>query len=178
MAEPKTPNKDKLICGLLFNIEEAHHLAIEKLENIYGNIDYHIKSHIIFNFTNYYDKQMGPNLLRCFISFKELIDPSKLSSIKIQTNEIEKELFIKFSLGRRIINIDPGLLNPSRLVLASAKNYSHRIYLNNGIYAELELLFSKKGAEVLPWTYPDYRTKEYQEVFMEIRKILLQQLKR
>lgn len=177
MAEIKIPPKDKLFCGILFNIEEAHNIALDKLQSIYGPIDYHMQNHLNFTFTDYYDKQMGSNLLRCFISFKTLIDPSELASIKIKTNEIENELSLKFASGKRVINIDPGLLNPSRLVLASAKNYSHRIYLNNGIYAELEFLFKKQGIEILPWTYPDYRTKDYHKVFLEMRKILLQQLR-
>lgn len=107
--------------------------------------------------------------------FSEAGRSLSLSEIKLNTNEIEKNLSKEYQI--RIINLDPGLLNPSRLILASAKNYAHRIYLKNGIYAELEYLFNKKGPILLPWTYPDYRTEAYQSFFIEARKILLDQLK-
>jgi hypothetical protein len=175
MAEAKHPNPDKLICGILFNRDEVHHKGLELLQSIYGPIDLHLSNHIPFTFTNYYEKQMGQGLQRCFISFQKLIDPSLLSEIKKTTNEIEKNLSKEY--GLRIINLDPGLLNPSRFILASAKNYAHRIYLKDVIYVELEYLFDKKGALLLPWTYPDYKTQEYQDFFIKARKILLAQLK-
>lgn len=187
MAEIKYTQKDKLICGIIFNLNypAAHDLALIKLEESFGIIDLHLQTHIKFDFTDYYNKQMGTPLYRCFISFKELVDPSRLAEIKIFTNEIEikikKEMFTEKSDAtfspHRIINLDPGLLNPSRLILASTKNYSHRIYLQSGIYAELELLFTKNNVITLPWTYPDYKTPEYQNFFIKARKILLEQLK-
>ncbi|OGF59947.1 MAG: hypothetical protein A2Y62_07840 [Candidatus Fischerbacteria bacterium RBG_13_37_8] len=185
MAKTKTPPHDKLICGILYNIDTIHDLGLQKLQSAFGEIDAHLEPHIPFTFTTYYDSQMGGNLIRCFVSFTELVAPSRLAEIKITTNSLEKEINNSFSKENttaneqqlRLINLDPGLLNPSRLILASAKNYAHRIYLNNGIYAELELLFEKKGAIVLPWTYPDYKTIEYQEFFLTVRKNLLMQLK-
>lgn len=187
MAEIKYPQKDKLICGIIFNpsYSLAHDAALTKLEQSFGIIELHLEKHIKFDFTNYYYKQMGAPLYRCFISFKELVDPSRLAEIKILTNEIETKIKNEMlgeksdgtSIPPRIINLDPGLLNPSRLVLASTKNYSHRIYLHSGIYAELELLFTKNDIIPLPWTYPDYKTQEYENFFIKARKILLEQLK-
>jgi len=185
MAEIKYPNNDKLICGIIFNLIKAHDIALVELQKLFGEIDLHLENHIEFNFTDYYYKQMGMPLYRCFISFRNLVDPSNLANIKILTNELElkiKNEIISASHSEipnltRIINLDPGLLNPSRLVLASAKNYAHRIYLKDGIYAELELLFTKNEAITLPWTYPDYKTKEYQSFFIKARKILLAQLR-
>ena len=176
MAEAKHPHPDKLICGILFNKDEVHHKGLELLQSIYGPVDLHLSNHVPFTFTNYYEKQMGQGLQRCFISFQKLIDPSLLSEIKQTTNEIEKNLSKDY--GIRIINLDPGLLNPSRFILASAKNYAHRIYLKDGIYVELEYLFDKKGPILLPWTYPDYKTPEYQDFFIQARMILLAQLRK
>jgi Domain of unknown function (DUF4416) len=175
MAEAKSPQPDKLICGIIYSKEEFHHQGLESLQELFGPVDFHLSPHIPFTFTSYYEKQMGTDLQRCFISFQNLIDPTLLSQIKLQTNELENKLSKGSNL--RMINLDPGLLNPSRFILASAKNYAHRIYLNNGIYAELEYLFDKKGTILLPWTYPDYKTAEYQRFFVEARTILLKQLR-
>ncbi len=161
----------KLITGFIFRDEKY----FKKTENIltrkFGKIDF--KSQIIpFDFTDYYAKEFGGNLNRVFVSFENLISPKYLSSIKVITNSVEKKLSLN---GNRLINIDPGYLDSARLVLASTKDYAHRIYLDKGIFAEITLIFKDRSFRAWEWTYPDYKREEYIEIFHKIRAIFLRQ---
>ena len=128
-----------------------------------------------FSYTHYYDEEMGPELQRYFLSFERLVNPEALAGIKITTNELEDRFLIG---GKRSVNLDPGLLALSRFVLATTKDNAQRIALRDGIYAELTLLFTKKEFKTFPWTYPDYCSKEYQDILAEIREIYKRDLKR
>ncbi len=135
----------------------------------FGAVDY--KSPIYdFNLTDYYRKEMGPSLKRQFLSFSELIAPTKLAKIKLFTNKLEKRYSKN---GKRLINIDPGYVTASKLVLATTENYYHRIYLDRGIFAEVTLYFKKGSFQPFEWTYPDYKTKGYIETFNHIREIYM-----
>jgi hypothetical protein len=90
-----------------------------------------------------------------------------LSSVKHKTNQIEK----KFSThGKRRINIDPGYITHERFVLATGKNYTHRIYVGNGIFADLTLIYQRGGFQTLPWTYPDYAKENIRSFLTRVRK--------
>lgn len=173
MGEINKPLPVKLIVGFIFK-EESILLKTQKvLVRRFGKIDF--KSPILeFSYTDYYEKEMGARLKRQFISFAKLISPKNLASIKNTTNAIES----RFSKNnRRTINIDPGYLELSKLVLATTKDFAHRIYLNNGIYAEVTLSYRKNTFKELEWTYPDYRTTGYIEIFNKIREIYRKQIK-
>lgn len=163
----------KLISGLIFKEESAFSKAKNFLSKRFGEIDF--ESNILFfRHTDYYEKEFGKGLKRCFISFKKLILSKDLFKVKITTNKIEKRL----SKGRdRLINIDPGYLELSKLVLASTKNFKHRIYLDKGIYAEVTLFYQNKTFNPWDWTYPDYKTKEYIAIFNQIRQLYAEQIK-
>jgi hypothetical protein len=166
MGKLRQPAPMKLVCGLL---GAAHRFprAQEGLIAEFGSIDY--RSTVIpFVHTTYYEKEMGSGLSRTWVSFERLIDPGELPEVKLTTNRLEMEL--SGSGGRRTVNLDPGLLDESKLVLASTKNYAHRIYLAQGIYAEVTLIYRHGRFHELPWTYADYR--ENTQVFDEIRKLL------
>ena len=120
---------------------------------------------------------MGVNLKRKFLSFQKLIPPENLSEIKIRTNELEEELKQEYKTSQRIMNLDPGFLTASSLFMATAKDFAHRVPLQHGIYAHLEFLFGKKMIRTLDWTYPDYKTEDYQRFFLCVRKIYMEQLK-
>lgn len=161
----------KLIIGFIFNDENILNRAKFYLERRFGKIDFESQN-LSFIYTDYYEKEFGKDLLRKFISFKKLIAPDKLAEIKIFTNKIEQKL----SKGiKRKINIDPGYLNLSKLVLATTKDYVHRIYLKKGIYAEVTLFYQDKMFRPWQWTYPDYRTSEYLAIFNRTRDIYAQQ---
>ncbi len=175
MAEPNPFSPVKLICGIIASKEASFKKAEERLVRLYGSVD--ITSPLItFNFTDYYEKQMGKNLKRQFLSFASLISPEKLGEIKLRTNGLEEEIREELKGGRRVVNLDPGYLTQSALIMATAKDFAHRIPLHQGIYAHLELLFRKKSFKTLDWTYPDYRSEEYQKFFMETRRIYLSQV--
>jgi len=176
MGEIKIHQPVKLICGLLYTSEELLKDAESILANEFGLID--LESEIFpFNMTNYYMDELGEKILRKYISFEKLIDIVKLPDIKLRTNEIEKEFSDKNS-GKRKINIDPGYLNLSKMVLATTKNYSHRIYLRDGIYAEVTLHYHKNSFEPWEWTYPDYKLEMTINFFNNVRSIYKEQLKK
>lgn len=174
MAEIKPPQKVKVVVGYITKdinlIEEVNKILFPLL----GEVD--LKSEIIdFNFTDYYEEEMGKELKRGWVSFRNLIMPDFLSDLKIKTNEIEE----KFKENnKRKINIDPGLLTLNNFILATTKNYAHRIYLQKGIYAEVTLIYRKKGFQNLPWTYPDYQTEFFHDFLLQVRKIYIDDLKK
>jgi hypothetical protein len=143
------------------------------LEEHFGEIDY-TSEELLFSWTSYYNEEMGSPIFRKFFSFKELVDPGILSSVKMKSNDLED--FWKRE-GRRHVNLDPGLLGLGRLVLASTKGPGHRIALEAGIYAEITLYYRAKHFQVLPWTYPDFRSPEYQVILGDIRDLYHSQIK-
>jgi hypothetical protein len=173
MGEIKKPTLVKLITGLIFKDAKASEKAKLILEKHLGKIDFASRE-LAFDLTDYYEKELGKYLKREFVSFKKLIPPSDLPKIKILTNKIEKNLS---SDGNRLINIDPGYLDLAKLVLASTKDYKHRIYLAKGIFAEITLRYEAKSFRPWEWTYPDYKTGEYIEIFNQIRDIYAAQIK-
>jgi hypothetical protein len=175
MTEPKPFSQVKLICGIIASNEAVFKRAEERLVQLYGSVDT-TSSLFVFNFTDYYEKQMGKNLKRKFLSFARLISPEKLGEIKLRTNGLEEEIREELKEGGRVVNLDPGYLTQAALIMATAKDFAHRIPVQQGIYAHLELLFGKKDAKILDWTYPDFRTEEYQKFFMEVRQIYLSQV--
>ncbi len=171
MADISYPKPVKLFVGILSSdyslLEEVEILLAKRL----GKVD--IRSEMFpFDFTDYYKKDMGTNISRQFLSFKELINPEELSAIKIWTNELEDEIKRnKKSEVVRPINLDPGYLTHCNLILASTKDYYHRIHLQNGIYAEVTLFYQHEVFKNLPWTYPDFQTEEYKNFFLKVRTL-------
>ncbi len=162
----------KLISGIITGDINNFAAAEKILSRKFGSIDY--KSPIYdFDQTDYYEKEMGPALKRRFVSFSRLIDPVRLPSIKLYANKIEK----RFSKNnKRRVNIDPGYIAASKLILASTKDFSHRIYLRGGVYAEVTLYYKDRDFRALDWTYPDFKTAQYIETFNHIRNIYMGQL--
>lgn len=145
-----------LFVGVLASSEELLNEALTSLTNTYGPLCE--RSTITpFTYTDYYNEEMGAQPYRCYLLFENVIDPSTLATIKIATNELEEHFAVD---GKRRVNIDPGLLSLSNLVLATTKNRAHRIALWAGIYAELTLIYYNHSYQSLPWTYADYKSEE------------------
>lgn len=177
MGEEKTPQKVKLFFGLIFPEQKIFDAVLKRLSNDYGDID--IRSEVVpFDKTSYYEKEIGANLFRAFVSIKEIMDPGELPSIKIQTNILER--YFGREDGTRIVNIDPGYVGLSKVVLATTKDYNHRLYLGRRIFGEVTLHYKGDEKTFAPWdwTYPDYREKMAIEFFNHIRQIFKEQLKR
>ena len=174
MGEIKGFTPEKLIIAVLISQPDMFDKLLKKLTDTFGSIDY--KSEFLnFDYTNYYDREMGSSIKRVFLSFLDLFSPVKLADIKIQTNEIENSFLIE---GERKVNIDPGMLSVKRFMLATTKDNGHRIPLQKGIYGEVTLLFVNKNFKPLPWTYIDYQSEEYSKILKSIRIIYKNNLKR
>jgi hypothetical protein len=165
MSRPKPPELAKLVVGLFTPEKGLCPRVVTGLERQFGPVDY-ISRWLTFDYTDYYTAEMGEGLFRRVLSFKRLIAQDRLPHIKKCTNELEQQWAHN---GRRRINIDPGYLLPSRFVLATGKNFSHRIYIGDSIYADLTLLYEKARFQILPWTYPDYADPGLQAVLDQIR---------
>lgn len=121
-----------------------------------------------FAHTNYYTDEMGPDLKRIVFAFDELVDPKELVALKIWSNSLEETWSQD---GCRRVNIDMGYVSLAKLVLATTKDHAHRLYLGQGIYGEVTLHYT--GGEFLPWpwTYPDYASASYRQLFGAIREL-------
>jgi len=170
MAEIKIPPPGCAIVGIITQNLDILTPAQSLLENEFGPIE--IKSPVIdFDFTDYYEVEMGKNLLRLWLSFAQPVALDCLLAMKYKTMGIEKR-FLDPN-GKRRINLDPGILTLCNLILATTKTYYHRIYLGKGIYAEVALIYRHNNFEPLVWTYPDYRTDTALNFFKAARQSLL-----
>ncbi len=128
-----------------------------------------------FTETAYYEPTMGAGLKKCFWAFETLLDPARLPAIKRQTNDWEAEYTERAEHGEpRPLNLDPGYLTLAKLVLASTKDHAHRIYLAEGIFAEVTLFYRHGHWQPHEWTFPDYRRADYHQFFLQARTRLQQ----
>jgi hypothetical protein len=175
MAEIKTPLPVKLFVGVLTSIPELARQAEERLASLFGPVDARSES-FPFDLTSYYDREMGRPIRRCFFSFSELIQPSAIAEIKVKTNDLESVFASDFRSVARPVNLDPGYVEQSKVVLASTKNFYHRILVSGGIYAEVTLYFKDGQWHSFPWTFPDFKSDRYHQFFTSVRGIYRNQL--
>jgi hypothetical protein len=174
MSRPQPPRPAKLVIGLFMADSSLLAEAAPILEDRFGPPDT-VSPWMAFDYTTYYRPEMGQHLTRRMLSFRDLIHQADLPGIKGFTNGVEE----RFSReGRRTVNIDPGYLLLERFVLATGKNFTHRIYLNDGIYADLTLLYQKGAFRTLPWTYPDYADEKMIRFLELVRRRYILDLKR
>jgi len=173
MSKPTQALPVKLIVSIFASTAGILNDAINRLSALYGQPDF-VSSQMPFNYTDYYNPEMGEKLVRRFLSMEKLIRPESLPDVKLATNEIEKE---SMRDGHRLMNIDPGYLSQAHLILATGKGYTHRPYLRDGIYADLTLIYQGKKFCSLPWTYPDYADEQQLAMLSAVRSRYLLQLK-
>jgi hypothetical protein len=164
----------KLIAGVMASDLELMQELEQKLSEKFGPCERSGAPFSFDDFTDYYAKEMGEQLQKKFISFSEMILLEELPDIKHVTNDLERQYAVH---GDRRINIDPGYVTHAQMVLATTKQYSHRIYLGKGIHAELTYICKKKAFHPLEWTYPDYRERHSIEFFEQVRQDYLQQMR-
>ncbi|NLI48260.1 MAG: DUF4416 family protein [Acidobacteria bacterium] len=159
----------KLFCGVLYADGFPWAAVLERLTSACGPVD-RLSEPLPFNFTDYYRDDMGPVVWRRFAAFAGLAPPGGLPALKVTTNRLEAELAADEATGlRRPVNLDPGYLEQAKIVLASTKNFAHRVYLAEGIWGEVTLQWRNRRWEALPWTFPDFRSPAYQAFFTELR---------
>jgi hypothetical protein len=126
-----------------------------------------------WDYSFYYRDELGWPLFRQFVFFKNILDPETLADIKVKTNEMEDSFSVH---GKRRINIDPGYLTLAKIVLASTKNYAHRVYFRKGIYGEITLFYQDGIFKPHIFTYRDYQEKNCVDLFMRARELFKNQL--
>ena len=173
MSRPKNPNLVKLITSLITGEDDIIKPVLKKLEARLGSVDI-LSERLDFSHTDYYRDEMGERLFRKIASFEKLIKPDELADIKLFTNSVEDE-YLKED-GKRAINIDPGYISMEKMVLASCKNFSHRIYLKKGIYADLTLIYRADSFQPLEWTFPDYAEDSMIRLLNGVRERYVHQL--
>ena len=173
----KKPDPAKLIVGILASDAEALNTATEAIIAKFGKADF-LSDVWPFNMTRYYEAETGNSILKQFVSIEKLICPSKLAGIKHKTNKLEVKLAGKLNTGlSRPINLDPGIIEPSKLILATTKNFSHRIYIGKKMYAEVTLTFDKGRWKDYEYTFADYKQQCYQDFLSKVRIKLVEQLR-
>src|SRR5438093_9587908 len=180
MGSVQSFNPVKLFIGVLVSDRRLMDSVEKRLTEAYGPLD-HRSALIPFDFTDYYETEMGSLIDRVLFSFELLIEADRLPEIKRQTNQIETELaLLPQSSGSRVkrpVNLDPCYIEQAKVILASTKNFYHRIYLGGGMFGEVTMHFKNNTYQFFPWTYPDYQSKDYQEFFLRIRQIYRSQLR-
>ena len=164
MSRPREADYVKLVVSVIFAEGSFFRDVMQILAARFGRPDF-ISAPMSFEFTEYYEKEMGKSLIRRLVSYEQLIPPETLPDVKLLTNRIEDQISGE---GDRRVNVDPGYLSAAHLILATGKGYTHRPYLRSGIYADLTLIFQGGAFHALPWTYPDYAG---QEIMVRLRMI-------
>lgn len=178
MGTAKPPKPVKLIVSAFAPGDALLQQVKPLLVDEWGAIDF--ESDLLpFEHTSYYAEEFGPGLVRRVWAFATLIDPGDLAAVKVGTNKLEHLAALD---GRRRINLDAGYVSMAKLVLATTKNHAHRIYIGHspqavGIYAEVTLHYRDKAFRPWEYTYPDYATPEYCDLFEAIRKQYIAQLR-
>ncbi len=166
MSIPQVPEPAKVIVSILSAEPKLPAIVDRLLVERLGPLE-ECLGPLAFDFTSYYDAEMGSGIQRWIRSFGDLVDRAELAHIKCLTNEIERAYTVD---GRRRVNLDPGLMTLGNFVLATGKNNAHRIYLKNGIFADLTLIFRFGSYRPLEWTYPDYADARIIEILNKIRQ--------
>jgi hypothetical protein len=173
MGTPKSPEPVKLFIGVMYDKDASIDDVLGRLNKKFGPCEFSCGP-LPFIWTDYYEKEMGKDLLKIFCCYKKLIDRDKLPPIKLWTNALERDYP---GNGGRRVNIDPGYLSRDKLVLASTKDFYHRLYLGDGIYGEVTLHFRRDVFRYFSWTYPDYKEAAVHEMLIKARESLVEEIR-
>ena len=173
MSAPRLDHPAFIFTAVLFSPGVDTKKVINELQTKIGDILVSSRE-VAFVWSDYYEPEMGKDLNRIFVVYKDVVQRDKIVKIKRITDEIEKEYSRN---GKRTVNIDPGLLCLENLVLATNKPFFHRIYLTDGVYAEVTMFY--RGGSFTPveyWTYPEYRATPVLDFFNKSRELLTERL--
>ena len=167
MSRPTSPAPVKLFVVSLHRDVSVLEEAIDQFKNSWGDTDF-VSDDFVFDETDYYEPEMGSGLLRRFYSFAQLISPDRIVEAKLDCNRIEDHWLRE---GHRQVNLDAGYLDTYKVILASAKFGGQKIYLRDGIYADMTLTMYKGKWESFLWGFPDFKSRKYDEVLRQIREL-------
>jgi hypothetical protein len=176
MGEPRLPEPVLLIVAAFSRHRAVLEEVAARLEERFGPVALASPPYA-FNHTRYYEPTMGPSLCKQLLAFQNLVAADCLVDVKQCTNSLEAE----WAGGGlypepRPLNLDPGLLTLGKFMLATTKDQAHRIYVGQGIFAEVTLSFQTGAYEPWPWTYADYREAEVRAFLGQARVYYRQRL--
>ncbi|MFO8031190.1 MAG: DUF4416 family protein, partial [Desulfohalobiaceae bacterium] len=168
MSKLQEPSPAQFILSILSSSwEEFWPGLLQELQPGLDHADY-VSEPFAFTETDYYDQELGVPIFRRILAFENLLPRQRLVDCKLFCHSLEQSWLRPD--GRRLFNLDPGYLSLEQLVLATGKNFTHRIYLDQGVFADLTLVYSKGGWQALPWTYPDYAGRLLQDILSQLRQ--------
>ncbi len=177
MARKQIPAPGKLICSIIYSSMDGLVDAVKVLENKFGRVEFETME-IETSEAKQYREEMGENLIRRFISFEKTVNRNSLASLKNICNKIEPNFADQIGdFLFRTVNIDPCILTPDNLVIATHRESNCNVYFNDGVYAEIQLIYSRDTFRRLPWTIPDYCNNEAIDFFERVRKSMLSEEK-
>ncbi|MGE5700221.1 MAG: DUF4416 family protein [Deltaproteobacteria bacterium] len=174
MSVRKVPLPARLLVSVIYREERMFAEILPRLERMLGPV-MRTSGPFPFDRTEYYGREMGAPLFRRFAVMERLVPREALAAAKIGAEELETEFSEN---GMRTVNLDPGILTEENFLLATGKNYSHRVYLRDGVFADLTLVYRKGEYRTLPWTYPDFTTAEIRAFLSGVRDELREARKR
>ncbi len=169
MSRRTVPGPGRLVVSVIFRDADACGAAVARIGELLGEVR-RLGTVLRFDATDYYEEEMGAPLLRQFVVASAPAARDALPEIKIRLEGVEREMARE---GRRVVNLDPGLVTAENFLLATGKNFSHRVYLRDGVFADLTLVYRSGEFRALPWTYPDYASAEIRALLREVRAELL-----
>ncbi len=173
MGTALQPSQAILFIAFMFQRQVKTDEVLAVLQKRHGEID-NTFGPVPFSFTDYYKNEMGSDLQKMYLTFSRYIERDDLAGLKVFTNGIEEHLGVA---GRRTVNLDPGYITRDKLVLASTKDFYHRIYLSQGIFAEVTLHYRKGMFRFFSWTYPDYKDPGFLSFIEKARARLVKDLR-
>ncbi len=163
----------KLVAAVLYQKIEDFQSGLALLEKAFSSIDFQ-GSAFPFVESDYYQEEMGSDLKRLMISFDELVMPDTLVKAKQTTKQLEQQLADQ---GNRTVNLDIGYLDIFKLILASFKGRSNKIYMGEQVWADMILYFEKGDYQSFLWSFPDFKSGIYNKDLISIRNKYKRQLK-
>jgi hypothetical protein len=174
---PRPPAPVLLVVAAFSRHAAALDWGRQRLERAYGPVAL-ASPPFDFHHTAYYEPTMGAGLRKVFFVFRDPVSPDILPAVKLHANDLEAELTATRTYSEpRPLNLDPGVLSLGKFLLATTKDQAHRVYLRDGIFAEVTLRFEAGAFEPWPWTYADYREPAVREFLREARDFYKERLR-
>lgn len=169
MPRLQPPPPGRLICSVAYAQIDALADCLKKLEHQFGEVQFETLD-IPFSSEPRHREEMGHDLTRRFFSFDKMVPRDRLSDLKRICRKIEAGFADQVDdFLFRTVNIDPGIMTPDNVIMASSQGHHYRVYLTAGVFAQIELIWSRGRFVRLPWTNPDFTHAEAVDFFERVR---------